>query len=456
VAIPVHIVAGFLGTGKTTALRSQLEARRGEHVAVIVNDFGEARFDEFLLASDEPFRILNIPGGCVCCTAPEGFVAALGAVLERRPDRIFIEPTGLARPQDLVDTLRRCPQRDALALGPVIVLVDPARLGQESGEERALLESLAEGADVLVANRTDLCGPDALARFDAWARERWPAPLAVHRTTRGRIPGELWEWPDGQGPRLAAAGLACESHGPGEAHPGPSTAAYRARSFRWGPEVVFERSRLRETLRRLASGEAGAPLVRAKGLFRTREGVLQLEVAGGAIHEHPSGRRRDSRVDVLFETRDEAPLSRAHVWVGVAILTDEERRAQSQQIEVVLPDGHTKVMDRAALTALPEPVPDVSALFPKRNGTAARMRVLWEAIAAPVSGSAIVCAADGFASEPIPVPALREGLLLHSEAGEPLSEKRGGPFRLLIPDDTAGVPASCANVKGVTRIVIRP
>ena len=105
--IPVQIFAGFLGAGKTTAIGAQLAARSGERVAVIVNDFGEASLDEVTLEESEPFRITNIPGGCVCCTAPEGFVDALGAVLEEMPDRLLIEPTGLARPQDLIDTIRR-------------------------------------------------------------------------------------------------------------------------------------------------------------------------------------------------------------------------------------------------------------------------------------------------------------------------------------------------------------
>jgi G3E family GTPase len=142
VAVPVQIVSGFLGAGKTTAIRAQLDALRGERVAVIVNDFGEARIDEAALAENEPFRITNIPGGCVCCTAPEGFVEALAAVLAERPDRLLIEPTGLARPQDLIDTIRRCPQRDALALQPVVVLVDPAALRQleaEGGSESLTL-----------------------------------------------------------------------------------------------------------------------------------------------------------------------------------------------------------------------------------------------------------------------------------------------------------------------------
>ncbi|MCG8590439.1 MAG: hypothetical protein MJE66_14210, partial [Proteobacteria bacterium] len=112
--IPVHIIGGFLGTGKTTLIRDQLAQRGDENVAVIVNDFGEASLDEATLASsgDAPFAITNIPGGCVCCTAPEGFVDALGATLETGPDRLLIEPTGLARPQDLVDTIQRSPHRD--------------------------------------------------------------------------------------------------------------------------------------------------------------------------------------------------------------------------------------------------------------------------------------------------------------------------------------------------------
>ena len=88
--VPLQIISGFLGSGKTTAIRAQLDARRGERLAIIVNDFGEAALDEAALEADEPFRLTNIPGGCVCCTAPEGFVDALGAVLAERPDRLIM------------------------------------------------------------------------------------------------------------------------------------------------------------------------------------------------------------------------------------------------------------------------------------------------------------------------------------------------------------------------------
>jgi len=453
--VPVHIVAGFLGSGKTTAIRAQLKARRGERVAIVVNDFGEASFDEVTLGEGEPFRITNIPGGCVCCTAPEGFVVALGAVLEGEPDRILIEPTGLARPQDLVDTIRRSPHSGAVALGPVIVLVDPHQVAADP--DHALLREQAESADVLAANRVDLCSAAELDGFDAWARALWPGPLATLHSEHGKLPAEVFSWPDGAGPRARSAQprsvREADSHGhPGHSH---STAGYSARSWCWPPDAVFALDRLRSALERGLRGEAGAPLTRFKGIFRTQEGVLQLELAGEQLHERLSSYRRDSRADAIVAGRPEAALAKIGSWLEAAELSTAELALSAEQIEVALPDGRTHSVDRATLLALPEPLEDVSSRFPKRRGTAARVAALWDELDLPRSGSAVAVALDGFASEPVPLAGLLEGFLLHTLESEALPAKQGGPFRLLIPEGTPGVPSACANVKGVARIVLK-
>jgi G3E family GTPase len=453
--VPVHIVAGFLGTGKTTLIRAQLAARSGENVAVIVNDFGEASLDGATLAEGESFRITSIPGGCVCCTAPEGFVGALGAVLEQKPTRIVIEPTGLARPQDLVDTVRRSPQRDALELGPVIVLVDPARLGREAGPERELVALQAGVADVLVANRTDLASAEDLARFRALAASLWPAPLAVIETTHGRIPREALEWPPDEGARLPRSAAGREHVHDARCGHAPSTAGFAARSWQWSPDVVFSRERLQRALLRMNEGLAGAKLARFKGIFRTQEGFARIEVAGGVVHEERSAHRRDSRADVIFESEGTAPFARVHDWLEGAALGAEERGAAAREIELALPDGRVRIVRRDDLAALPGGVADVGALFPKRSGAAARVGALWEKLGLARDGRAVVCAADGFASEPVPVAALCEGWLVHSLDGAALPPEQGGPFRLLIPADVPGAPAGCANVKGVVRIVVK-
>src|SRR5262245_30200951 len=449
--VPVHILGGFLGTGKTTAIRAQLAARPGERVAVIVNDFGEAGLDATTLEGSAPFQLTNIPGGCVCCTAPEGFVAALGAVLAERPDRLWIEPTGLARPQDLVDTIRRSPHAAAFELAPVVVLVDPARLGAAaSASERELIEEQTGVADVLVANRTDLCSDEALARFDALAASLWPGPLAVHHTTHGRLPREALEWPPGEGARLPRAAEGAHDHG----H--DTTAGYGARSFRWSPALVFSHERLARAALRASQGLAGAPLARLKGIFRTQEGFLRIEVAGGSLHEERSLHRRDSRADVIFEGPDAKDAAERFAgWLAGAALTERELGTSGEEIELALPDGRVRIVRRAELAALPGGVPDVGALVPKRSGAAARVGALLDAHAVPAAGSAVLCAADGFASEPVPLAALREGLLVHSQGDAPLPREQGGPFRLLIPDGVAGAPSACSNVKAVVRIVVK-
>lgn len=453
-AVPVHIVSGFLGAGKTTAIRAQLEARRGERIAVIVNDFGDASLDEATLAEGEPFRITNIPGACVCCTAPEGFVDALGAVLEGEPERLIIEPTGLARPQDLVDTIRRSPHGKRLALAPVVVIVDPRRALACTGEGREVLDEQLEAADVVVANRTDLCKPEELERFEARVGELWPEPLALHRTSHGRIPVSLFEWPEGEeAPRAAAGSERGHAHST-DGH-SDSTAGFAARSWIWTPEVVFSSERLRAALGQLAAGPGGARLERFKGVFRTREGVFRYEVAGGELHEAPSAHRRDSRADAIVAQSEADALVETGCRLEAAVLSADELEARATQIEVALADGRQHVLDRERLAALPDGVADVSSLFPKRAGSAARVGSLLAALGIAPDGEAVVVAADGFASEPVAVSVLAQGLLLHSLGDAPLPEKQGGPFRLLIPPEVPDAPSSCANVKAVIRIVLR-
>ncbi len=411
---------------------------------MIVNDFGEAAFDEEVLAEGEPFRITNIPGGCVCCTAPEGFVDALGAVLAQRPDRLVIEPTGLARPQDLIDTIRRCPHGEALEIAPVVVLVDPHQLAAD--ESSALLREQAQVADVLVANRTDLASEAELAAFDRYAAELWPAPLAVLRHAARHAAAE----PCSIGRRRRSAQRAAPRATPRH-HDAPSTEGHHARSWRWSPEVVFSGQRLRDALGALAADPAVA---RFKGIFRTEEGVSRLEIAGGVLHDRLTSFRRDSRCDAIVRGV-EAMLDRIDSQLSGAVLRDEELHRDPNRIEFVLPDGRVHLVDRAELVGLPGGIADVSAHFPKRSGAAARLDPLFEALAIPDAGSAVIVAGDGFASEPVALSVLRQGVLLHSLADAPLPPDQGGPFRLLIPQEASPDPIACANVKGVAKVVIR-
>lgn len=435
--VPVHIVAGFLGAGKTTTLLKALSKRPHERSAVIVNDFGDARFDATRLEIEAGVAVEDIPGSCVCCTAPEGFAASLERILDEvKPDRIYVEPTGLARPADLVDTLRRGPWKDRIELGPVVVVVRP-------NQDSPTIREQAEAADLLVANGVDLVSELELSDFHDWVSKLWPGPSRVIETTQGELPDDALEWAEGEGPRRRFS--AVNGH---EVH-------HAARSWIWPSTVVFSKERLADALAKLVTGRAGAELARLKGLVRTEEGCFRVEVAGGEVSERPSAYRRDSRVDVIVEGLDEAPLERAALWFEEAVLTEEERRVVSDQIEVVRADGTRACVDRDMLNGLPEPVEDVSSFVPGREGRAARLSQLFDALNVPLDGEVVVVASDGYATPAVPAAALHSALILHSlSEDEALPTGKGGPFRLLIPGD-AGPAGACSNVKGVVRFVLR-
>ncbi len=436
----VHVVAGFLGAGKTTLLRHLLgQLGPDERVGLVVNDFGEAAFDQQALAGTSTAAMREIRGSCLCCTAPEGFVGELTALLERGVDRVFVEPTGLARPADLIDTLRRAPLD--VAVGPLVVVVDPGRIARGELSDEVLAQAAA--ADVLVANRIDRASAEELVSYRAWADDQWPPPHARLEVSHGEVPVDVLAWPEGTGPRAVAAPVASSS---------PPGHGYVARTFCWPSTERFHRRRL------LAALAVGAE--RIKGVFRTDEGTVEIQQAGGDLTEVPSPRRSDSRVDVIVPEALAGRLSELEGALAGARLTDEERAASPSAVEVGLPSGEARTFDRAALRALPDQVPDVASLIEGRSGAAARVREILAAslpedLPEPPGGlQVVVVAADGYVTPPVPLEALHEAVLVHSLGSGPLPSAKGGPYRLLIPGD-AGPGGPCANVKGVVRIALR-
>lgn len=433
---PVHVVGGFLGTGKTTTLKAELARREGrERCAVVVNDFGEAAIDATLLGGG--VQITNIPGGCVCCTAPEGLGAAIRAILdELKPDRIFVEPSGLGRPRDVVDMLARGDVAARIALGPTVVLVDPTR----TPPDPTLYAEQLDAADVLVANRCDLADIDQLAAFDKLAASLWPAPLVVARTRNGVLPPEVWEWPAGAGPRAAEVAHD-HGHDHGHAHASSrpaSTSGYRAGSWVFPPDAVF----LWDALTAMLASAEG--VMRFKGVFRTDLGWYRLDLAGGVVHPAATSYRRDSRADVIL--RDDADLGAFEARLFAARSADRAPDTlDSSLVTLVDADGMEIPLSRGALMALPGQVPDVSVVAPGRAGSGVRLA---ELLRLTQNGARVVfVAGDGLTTEPAPLDGVGESVIVHSLDGGPLPAEQGGPFRLY-----AAAGSRCANVKNVVRV----
>lgn len=149
------LVAGFLGSGKTTLLLHV--ARRltaaGRRIAIIENEAGEIGIDGNYLRR-QGLEVQELYGGCICCTLSVSLVATLQKIHELfAPEVVLMEPTGLARPGDIVATVRsRVP---AVTLVYVMVLVDAVRFEMLMAMMTPLLTAQIQAADVVVINKID-------------------------------------------------------------------------------------------------------------------------------------------------------------------------------------------------------------------------------------------------------------------------------------------------------------
>ena len=447
--VPFHIVAGFLGAGKTTVLLEQLKRFEDERVAVIVNDFGESAYDASRLGANTPTSIREIPGGCVCCTAPEGFIDALHQILETNPDRIFVEPTGLALPGDLLDTVRRSPLASELTFRPVVVLVDPEAWLEAKGDPKrparfSFVTRQIEGADHVYASRCDLASEASLEAFEDWISGVWPAPLDYARIVDGQLSDTALDW----GPKRPAFRLRKASPA------GHEALAVEAETWAWPKEERFSLQRLTQAVETLTRLDCDAKMERFKGVFHTDEGVYRIEWAGGRTTSRMTEYRRESATDLIISGVNPQVFARAKALLNAALLTDEEQALDTSCVEFVLPDGARVRFDRERLASLPDGVADLSELIPNRSGRAAAVRSIVETLDIEDGHEAIVVALDGYASPAVPTHALLNGFLLYEYAGAELPASKGGPFRLLIPGD-AGPAGACSNVKGVAQFVLR-
>ena len=106
--LPVTVITGFLGSGKTTLISHLMQNPQGKRLAIVVNEFGDVGVDGDILKScaipDCPAEnILELANGCICCTVADDFIPTIEALmaLEPRPDHILIETSGLALPKPL-------------------------------------------------------------------------------------------------------------------------------------------------------------------------------------------------------------------------------------------------------------------------------------------------------------------------------------------------------------------
>ncbi len=165
--IPVTVLTGYLGSGKTTLVNRILSENHGKRIAVIENEFGEVGIDhELVIGADE--EIFETSNGCICCTVRGDLIRILGQLHKRRDrfDSVLIETTGLADPGPVAQTFFIDEDlKQHYSLDAIVTLVDAHHIEQQLHSSVIAREQIAF-ADVLLLNKTDLVDSGTLARVE--------------------------------------------------------------------------------------------------------------------------------------------------------------------------------------------------------------------------------------------------------------------------------------------------
>jgi cobalamin biosynthesis protein CobW len=213
--IPVTVITGFLGAGKTTLIRHLMQNPQGKRLAILVNEFGTVGVDGDILKScaDENCPVENIvelANGCICCTVADDFIPTIETLMAmpQRPDHILIETSGLALPKPLlkafdwpairsritVDGVIALADAEAVAAGrfaPDVGAVEAQRAADPSLDHETPLSEVFEDqilcADLILLSKADLAGDAGLAQAREVITAEMNRPVPMLPMTEGVI-----------------------------------------------------------------------------------------------------------------------------------------------------------------------------------------------------------------------------------------------------------------------------
>lgn len=313
--IPVTVLSGYLGSGKTTVLNHVLNNRQGLKVAVIVNDMSEINIDAALVKGEATLsrteeKLVEMSNGCICCTLRDDLMEEIEKLAnEQRFDYILIESTGISEPIPVAQTFTYANEETGIdltnlaKLDCLVTVVDANRFWQDFASGQSLLDrnqgagsednrdvvdlliDQIETCDVLLLNKCDLVDDAELNKLEAVLRKLQPSAKII-RTRNGQVdPSEILNTGLFDFERVSmSAGWIQELQK--ETHV-PETEEYGISSFVYRRRRPFHPLRLAEFM-----GEWPEQVVRAKGLvWLAADGdvAASLSQAGPSIQFGPAG-----------------------------------------------------------------------------------------------------------------------------------------------------------------------
>ncbi|MDR6961579.1 G3E family GTPase [Pseudomonas brassicacearum] len=299
--IPTHVIAGPLGAGKTSLIKQLLAQRpANERWAVLINEFGQIGLDAALLTqAADGIALGEVPGGCLCCVNGAPFQIGLGRLLRKaRPHRLFIEPSGLGHPAQLMRQLSEAPWLGVLAVQPCVLVLDAQAMAAGKPLPDAQRQTL-DCAGLLVLNKSENLTETDRARITAQLPQR-----ALYWTQQAMLPIDRLPGVEARGSGVVDNGGVPKDVGQMPAiwtDPKSPICLYQQQKgswsigWRWHPSQSFDTAALAQWLR-------GWGWKRAKLVIHSADGWVSANALDGAALDWKASEwRQDSRIELIFD-----------------------------------------------------------------------------------------------------------------------------------------------------------
>ena len=189
--IPITILSGFLGAGKTSLLNHILHGDHGLRVGVLVNDFGEINIDAELVAGVSGDSV-SLSNGCVCCSIRDDLVESTLQLVQgpNRPEYLILETSGVADPVSVSLAFVESELKSLVEVDSILTVVDAENIRSLDGDYEELAEDQISLADIVILNKVDLANQLTLSELKSWNHGMVPN-ARIMETTHGKVPLEL-------------------------------------------------------------------------------------------------------------------------------------------------------------------------------------------------------------------------------------------------------------------------